>query len=80
MIAGSVADDLIVHVGDVHYVVEAISGATQEAAKNIHRDKCAEVSDVPIIVDGRAAGVHPNPLRFDGAKLFELSRECVEES
>ena len=53
-----VADDLVVHVGDVHDVVEAEAAGAQPVAQDVDESEGAEVADVGEIVDRGAAGVH----------------------
>src|SRR5262245_5468471 len=72
MIASGVADDLVVHVRDIHHVIELVAAAAQEASQNVNRDEGAEVPDVSVVIDSRAAGVHSNLLRFDGAEVLEF--------
>src|SRR5262249_27781659 len=47
--AGGIADDLVVYVGDVHDVTDCVSALAEETAKEIDRDKCAEVADVAVV-------------------------------
>ncbi len=59
-----VADDFVVHVGDVHDVVERVAGGAQPAAHEVVKDKGPEVADVGVVVDGGAAGVHADEVAF----------------
>ena len=45
VLGDGVADDLVVHVGDVHDVVEAESAGAQPLAQNVHEGERAEVAD-----------------------------------
>ena len=58
--AGSsrVADDLVVHVGDIHDVFDLVSAKAQIAGQQIDRDEGSKVADVAVVVDGWSAGVH----------------------
>ena len=53
-----IADDLVVHVGDVHDVVEAESAGAQPFAQDVEEGEGAEVADMGVIVDRGAAGIH----------------------
>ena len=53
-----IANDLVVHVGDVHHVIQLEAALPQEAAQQIDDDEGAEVADVSVVVDRGPAGVH----------------------
>ena len=57
-VAGGVADDLVVDVGDVHDVAHGVSTLPEKSAQQVDGDEGAEVADVSVVVDGGAAGVH----------------------
>src|SRR5436190_8732431 len=80
VIARGVADNLVVHIGDVHHVVQLIATAAQKAAQNVHCDEGTEVPDMPVVIDRWATRVHPDLVRLNGAELLEFCRECVEKS
>ena len=58
MLGRGVADDLVVHVGDVHHVIELESIGAEALAEEIDEGEGAEIADVCEVVDGGAAGVH----------------------
>ena len=68
-----VADDLVVHVGDVHDVADLHARELQEAAQHVDLQKGAEVADVAVVVNRRPAGVHPQRLAVGGDELVHLS-------
>ena len=78
--ARGVADDLVVHVRDVHDVAHLVAALLQEALKNIDRDKCSEVADVAVVVHGGPAGVHANLVGLDRAKLLHPRGHGVIEA
>ncbi len=53
-----IADDLVVHVGNVHDVVEAESAGAQPFAQDVEEREGPEVADMGVIVDRGAAGIH----------------------
>ena len=72
-----VANDLVVHVGDVHDVVEREAAGAQPAAQNVLKREGAEVADVHVVVDRRPARVHADGIAVHGRKLFHLLRKSV---
>ena len=72
-----VADDLVVHVGDVHDVAHAEPALQQEAAQNIDGNKGAEVADVAVVIDRGPAGIHANFVALQGMKLFDFAGQRV---
>ena len=75
-----ILDDLVVHVGDVHDVVEPVAARPQPAAQEIDKDEAAEIADVRVIVDGRAAGVHPDRIIRQGSERLHFLREGIIEA
>src|SRR5439155_4114351 len=57
---GSVSDDAIVDVGEIHYMIQAETTQLQETAENILKNEGAVLADVGVVVNGGAAGVHAN--------------------
>ena len=80
MLGGRVADDLVVHVGDVHDVVERIAAARSHAAQDVLEGEGAEIADVGVVVDGGAAGVHADGVVVGGSEFLDLLRERVIEA
>jgi hypothetical protein len=56
------ADGLVVDVGELHDVVDVEAEMAQGAAEEIDRDVGAEIADVAVIIDGRAADVEADRL------------------
>ena len=79
-VAGGVADDLVVDVGDVHDVADVVSGLEKKAVEKIDGDECAEIADVAVVVDGGSAGVHADVVVVDGVEVFDLGGERVVET
>ena len=76
-IAGRVANDFVVHVGDVHDVFDFVSTLAKEALEKVHSNEGAEVADVAVIVDGGAAGIHADFVVDQGVELLDLAGERV---
>ncbi len=77
---GRELDDAILDVRDVHHVRDLVAAVLEVAAQHVaeggHR---AEVADVRVVPDGRAAEVEFGLALFHGAELFEPAGEGVEE-
>ena len=57
-----VADDLVLHVGDVHDVVQTESAGVQPAPQQVVEYERAEIPDVREIVDRRTARIHAHDI------------------
>ena len=77
---GGVADDLVVHVGNVHDVAHLEPALPQKAAQNVHRDEGPEVADVAVVVDRGPAGVHPHFIILQGMEFFDLAGQRVVQA
>src|SRR5215467_11807866 len=53
-------DNLVVHVGDVHDVMNGVSLELQKTTDQVPKDEGAPIADVGEIVHGGAAAVHAN--------------------
>src|SRR5262249_33687370 len=56
------ANDLVVDVGDVHHIPHVITAVLQISLENVDGDKCPEISDMDIPVDGGAASINLDSL------------------
>ncbi len=79
-IARGIANDFVVHVGDVHDVADFVSALAEKAIEKINRDECAEITDVAIVIDGWSTGVHANAVAVQRMKVFDLSGKSVIEA
>ncbi len=79
-VASGVANDLVIHVGDVHDVAHVVSTLPQEAVKKIDGDECAEVADVAVVVNGGPAGIHADSVVIDRMEVFDLAGKRVIET
>ncbi len=70
---GSVADDLVVDVGDVHDVVERDALLTEDATEDVDVEERAKVADVAVVVDSGAAAVHAQCGCADGGEGLDLA-------
>ncbi len=64
-----IRDDAIVHVRQVHYVVQLKTAQLQETPQNILEHECAVIPDVRVVVDRRPARVHAH---FAGSLRNEI--------
>ena len=78
-VAGGVADDLVLDVGDVHDVLELVAALLEEAAQHVNRDEGAEVADVSVVVNRWAASVHADQVVFEGTELFDFAGQSIEK-
>jgi hypothetical protein len=79
-IAGCVADNLVVYVGDVHDVAHRVSTLPQEPAQKVDGDEGAEVADVSVVVNGRTAGVHADFAVAQRTELLDLRRHGIKKT
>ena len=77
---GRLLDDAVLDVGQVHHLGDAIPLLEEDAAQQVLEEEGAEVTDMRIIVDGRAAGVHPNVAWLDRHELFQPAAHRVVEA
>ena len=75
-----VADDLVVHVGNVHDVAHVESALPQETAQKVDRNEGAEVADVAVVVDRGPAGIHANFIVLQRLELFDFAGQRVVEA
>ena len=80
MFGGGVADDFILHVGDVHDVVEFIAAGAQPAAEQVLKGERPQVADVDEIVDRGPAGVHSDHISVERSEGLDLLRKGVVEA
>ena len=78
-IARGVADDLVVHVRDVHDVLQLVAALLQETPQGVDHDECAEIADVPVVVNRRPASVHADQVVFQRVELFDLAGQGIEK-
>ena len=66
------------YIGDVHHVLYLVAQVCQGALEEVLEDICPEVSDMSIIIDGRAAAVEAYLARLDWYKVLYLPSHGVE--
>src|SRR6185312_11685765 len=76
---GGIANDLVIHVGDVHDVANRDAGKLEKTAQHIYLEKGAEIADVPIVVDCGSAGVHAESFSVARKQIVKFSRQGVEK-
>ena len=74
-----VADDLVVHVGNVHHVANLDPRQLEKAPQHVHLEKRAEVADVAVVIDRGATSVHAQRLAVGGRERVHLSRKSIEK-
>jgi hypothetical protein len=74
-----VADDLVVHVGYVHYVLDRHALLTQKPPQHVHMEEGAEVANVAVVVHGWPARIHPQSRRADRLQPLQFAAHCVEK-
>src|ERR1035441_8680983 len=74
-----VADDLVVHVRDVHDVLDFHATEPEKPPQHIDLQKGAEIADVAVVVNRRTAGVHAQGLPVQRNKRVYMSGECIKE-
>ena len=77
-----IANDLVVHIRDVHHVMQGEALLAQEPPQDINMEEGTEVADVPVVVDRRPAAIHPQlrrahrRQRLNGAAQGVVEIEC----
>ena len=75
-----IANDLVVHVRDVHDVIEFVTVEPEHATQQIVEDEGAEITDVRVIVNRRAAGIHSHGIALDRREWLDLLCQRVVEA
>src|SRR5205085_5233825 len=75
LLARSVADDLVIHISNVHDVLDLVSALAQKAAQDVNGHEAAKIADVAVIIDSKAAGIHADRVVHGRRKLFRLVRK-----
>ena len=68
------------NIGDVHHVVDFVTGEFQKTAQQVPEQEAAKVADVSKVVNCRTAAVYFDLARRDGREVFELIGQRVIES
>ena len=77
---GGVADDFVVNVGNVHDVADGDAEQLEGAAQDVNLEERAEVADVAVVVDRRAAGIHAQGYVPLGREFLDGSGKGVVEA
>ena len=75
-----IADRLVVNIRQVHDLRDFVSMILQRTAEQILEQISAEISDMSIIIDCRAAGVHLRDLFFDRLKILHITSQSIIET
>ena len=70
-------DDLIVHVGVVHHVLDVVSAKFKIAADDVEHDGRHGVPNMGIVIDRDSTDVHFDFVGFEGLEFFSFSGESV---
>jgi hypothetical protein len=76
----SAADDLVIDVGDVANIGDAVATGLQPTIDDVERHHHARVPHVAQVVDGHAANVHAHMTSLDGLEWFQLTGEGVVDA
>src|SRR5258708_300020 len=79
-IACAIANDLVIHVGDVHDVTNPVSTLPQKTAQNVDCDEGTEVADMSVVVHRRPAGVHADFVIAEWVEFLNLRGHGVVET
>ena len=79
-IAGGVPDDLVVHIRNIHHVANLVAALREESLQQVDRDERSEITNVAVVVDGGATGVHANFISLEWVKLFHLGGHGVKQT
>ena len=71
-------DDLVLHIRDVHHVLQREAASAQPPAQHVGEDEAAEVADVGEVIDGWPAGVHADDVVLGGKRLDLLGQRVIE--
>jgi hypothetical protein len=76
------ADDLVLHIGDVHHVVDPKSSEFKVTPEEIGKIEGPEISDVTEVVHRRPAAVETDGLcvREEWGEFFHATVERVEQA
>ena len=77
---GGVADDFVVHVGNIHHVAYLVSALAEESTQDIYCYKCAEISDVAVVINRRPARIHADLIVLKRLELLDPSGKCIEQA
>ena len=75
-----IADGLVVDVGQVHDLRDLDAVVFERAAEKVFEEIGAEIADVGVVVDRRAAGVHPGVSLADRGEFGHAASERVEKA
>jgi hypothetical protein len=75
-----VADNFIVHIRDVHDVLQSEAVQPEDLAKEVHERERAEVADVREIVNRGAAGIHADRVIACRSELLDLLGKRIVEA
>jgi hypothetical protein len=65
------------HVSDIHNVVHFVAGEAQSSDENVFENIGLKVTDVLVVVNGRAAAINSEMTGLEGLKRFEASGPSI---
>ena len=68
------------HIGHIHHVANVVPGRPERAFQDILKNIGAEIPDVRVVIDRRAAGVQTDLPLFDRRERLRLSRHGVVQA
>src|ERR1700757_4456428 len=77
---GGVANNLVIDVRNVHYVMKFVAALAQVTAQDVHGDEGAKISDVSVVVNRGPARIHPDLVVHKWPKLLDFAGKSVEQA
>src|SRR5204863_5427970 len=77
VLLGGITDDLVIHISDIHYMLEVEAALAKCAPQDVHGHKGTEIADVAIIIDGWPAGIHADGVVHRRRKFLHLAGKRV---
>jgi hypothetical protein len=74
------ADDLVIHVGEVHDLLHVPAGQPEHPPQQVFEEKRAEIAEVGRVVDRGSARVHAHRLSIGGRERLDAARERVVQA
>ncbi len=77
--AGIGIRDQVADIGDVHHMFDLVTVEFQHPAQQIFEDIGAQVADMGVVVDGRAAGIQANFRGIERRELADSTGEGIKQ-
>src|SRR5205085_6528934 len=80
VVPSRIANDLVIHIRDVHDMLQLEAAHPEQTPEDIHCDEGPEIADMAVVVDGWSAGIHANGIVHRGRKLLDFAGKRVVET